>query len=71
MEDLAVLSANLTWSRRQPQNIPEGESSDSLFLHVGGLHATTHEHPHWLGLLPLQIGDSVSIRVVEINVVES
>jgi hypothetical protein len=72
--DFGVLSAILSWARRRPENSRDGkDSEEELTFEVGGLDnsdAAVSEHLNWLAT-PLQVGDTVSIRVIEPNEVEA
>jgi hypothetical protein len=63
--DYGVLSAILTWVCRRGENQPAGKD---FSLHVGGLYRsepTVDVHPNWVDLYDIQVGDEITIRVVE------
>ncbi len=72
--DFGVLSAILSWARRRPENSRDGKNiEEELTFEVGGLDSTdsaVSEHIKWLAT-PLQVGDTVSIRVIERDEVEA
>ena len=65
VRDFGVLSANVTWVRRRPENSRDGESiEEELTADVGGLDSRTREHLKWLARR-LAVGDRLTIEVVE------
>jgi alpha/beta superfamily hydrolase len=64
--ELGVLSAILSWVRRQD------ESSDELTFELGGLITTGEqkEHLRWLSE-QLSVGDQVLVRIVDSDVIDS
>ncbi|MBI2837840.1 MAG: hypothetical protein HYX75_05975 [Acidobacteria bacterium] len=74
VRDFGVLSAILTWARRRAEKSGDGlDIEEELTFDVGGLDSCAPlagEHLKWLGR-SLVVGDSVSIRVVEVEQVDS
>lgn len=72
--DFGVLTAILSWARRRPENSRDGKNiEEELTFEVGGLDSTdaaVSEHLKWLAT-PLQVGDTVSIRVIESDETEA
>ena len=72
--DFGVLSAILSWARRRPENSRDGKSiEEELTFEVGGLDSTdaaVSEYLKWLAT-PLQVGDIVSISVIECDQAET
>lgn len=65
IKEWGVLSAIVTWVRRQSEQGPDaGNVSEEIGLDVGGLDSTKGEHLKWI-LTALQVGDAITIRVVE------
>jgi hypothetical protein len=74
MEQFGVVSAIITWVRRNPKNITEKMRADPSFdelhflreqceLELGGLDAATDEHVFW-AKEALRPGSEITIRVL-------
>ena len=61
--DSGVLSAHVNWVGRP------GEAGD-LFLGIGGLDTRTDQHIRWPDLPELEVGDTVTIQVIEADTVD-
>ena len=66
-----VLSANITWVRRdKPQAGSRHKTwNEELGVVLGGLDTTTDEHLRWCQR-KLQVGDEVCLKVVEVKSVD-
>ena len=65
--DPGVLSANVTWVRREIENPRTNNAAsvdEELTLQVGGLVSETDEHVRWIQRR-LKVGDEVCIRIVQ------
>ena len=60
--DDGVLSAIMNW-------VGKGGRGD-LFLEVGGMITPSNQHVSWIPQKPLQVGDEIRIRVVEVDLVD-
>lgn len=70
IDEWGVLTAILSWVRRRSEQSEDGSKvEEELTLDVGGLDSTTPEHLKWM-VSALQVGDTVSVRVVETEVVD-
>ncbi len=61
-EDLLVLSSILSWVKGTEV------VDEELTLHIGGLYRSEdggNAHPRWVERLPLNLGDEVTIKIVE------
>jgi hypothetical protein len=70
--DLGVLTAMLTWVRREDKNTEIRESrnvEEELTLNVGGFVSSKHEHVCW-SESKLTVGDDVCVRVVDLESVD-
>ena len=69
-----VVSAILSWARRRSENSRDGKKiEEELTFEVGGLDSTdpaVSEYLKWLAT-PLQVGDIVSIKVIEHDAAEA
>jgi hypothetical protein len=71
--DRGVLSAFLSWVRREGQNTETGELGEIeevLTLSIGGLISSKKEHVRWIEN-ELTVGDEVCIRVTELESVDA
>jgi len=57
-----VLGAHVSWARREGNQLAE-----ELILHVGGLINSTREHVRWEEARPLQTGDQILIKIVDVK----
>ena len=57
-----VLGAHVSWARRVTNPL-----ADELTMHVGGLIDSTREHVRWEEARPLQTGDQVLIKIVNVD----
>jgi hypothetical protein len=48
-----------------------GEGIADLFLEVGGLVSFADEHVSWIKQKPLQVGDSIKVKIVEAKSVDN
>ena len=62
--DIGVLSAHVTWVRRNTEDMQVKMPEEELTLHVGGLISPKEEHVRWLDR-HLQVGDEVRITIAE------
>lgn len=75
LRDLSVLTAILNWRQRQADDPPvnaEELGSEDLRLYVGGLLKVaegSREFLRWLDL-HLKIGDEVTIKIADTNIVD-
>ena len=71
--DLGVLSTHVIWVRRQGQHTraktPDAVEEE-LTLGVGGLISPTGEDVRWQDARPVQVGDEVRIKIVELASVD-
>jgi hypothetical protein len=58
-----VLGAHVSWFMR-PGQTGNGD------LRVGGLDTAASEHVEWIGPVEVQVGDTVTIQVVEVDIVD-
>ena len=63
--DSGVVSAHVTWVGRPP------DDPGDLSLSVGGLDSRTDEQVRWPDPPEIKIGDSITIRVIETNTVDT
>ena len=67
--DLGVLTAMLTWVRREGKNTESKESrnvEEELTLNVGGFVSSKNEHVRWTDD-KLTVGDEVCIRIINLE----
>jgi hypothetical protein len=70
--DLGVLTAMLTWVRREGKNTESKESrnvEEELTLNVGGFVSSKNEHVRWTDD-KLTVGDEVCIRIINLESVD-
>lgn len=70
--DRGVLSAILSWAKREGQDTEaeeSGKSEEELMLSVGGLITSKKEHVRWTEKT-LTVGDEVCIRVTDLESVD-
>jgi hypothetical protein len=70
--DLGVLTAMLTWVRREGKNTEFKESrnvEEELTLNVGGFVSSKHEHVRW-SESTLAVGDDIRVCVVDLESVD-
>ena len=60
--DDGVLSAIVNWVT--------GKNGADLFLETGGLISPTSEHVSWIHQRPLQIGDTIQVKIVETDSID-
>ena len=74
LEAIGVLTAIISWVRRDPATIPDDVLSapdfagidwagERIDIEVGGLDSVTREHYKWLEI-ELTVGDEVTVRVL-------
>lgn len=65
VREFGVVSANITWVRRKPEQSRDGNSiEEELTADVGGLDSSANEHLKWLGRR-LHLGDRITVEIVE------
>ncbi len=70
LEDFGVLSAIISWVRRRPENSLDRKSiEEELTAEIGGLNSLD-EHLTWLSKA-LMVGDSFSLRIVNVDKVDA
>ena len=42
-----------------------------MFLHVGGLYGSTHQHVRWVRQKPLRVGDDIRVKVIDATSVDA
>lgn len=55
-DQYGVLSATVTWVRKEPDDVGE------TYFHVSGLYSDTRDQPIWLDI-PLELNDQVIIKL--------
>lgn len=69
VEGLGVLTAIVTWANRSGEHTESGDAEESLKLLVGALRTLTDEDCTWPPKC-LSVGDSVTIRIEEVDRVD-